>query len=238
MEEVVAQPVYGLVGTFNDWSTTAFGDAYTLTKSSEKKDGKDMYILNGLELAADAEFKVVGVLDDTVTWYPEGMGNNYKVAAAGKYDIHFVPAGGIEGWHGGFFSVTAAQEEPVGTNPIVFADLGLENSVQYSDPFVGNGFTVTFTGGGNDGKYYTTGTGIRVYGGGAMTVTSTVDAKMASIEIAFDGSYKPDSDSVVNVGTYDPAAGVWTGDAASVSFTRPSGSGHWRVKSVKVTFAE
>lgn len=110
VEEVVAQPVYGLVGTFNDWSTTAFGDAYTLTKSSEKKDGKDMYILNGLELAADAEFKVVGVLGDTVTWYPEGMGNNYKVAAAGKYNIHFVPAGGIEGWHGGFFEVVAASD--------------------------------------------------------------------------------------------------------------------------------
>ena len=37
---------------------------------------------------------------------------------------------------------------------IVFADLGLENGVQYTSPFDGGDFTVQFVGGGNDGKYY------------------------------------------------------------------------------------
>lgn len=55
---------------------------------------------------------------------------------------------------------------------IVFAELGLENGVQYLDPFDGGDFTVTFAGGANDGKYYTTGSGIRVYGGGTMTVAA------------------------------------------------------------------
>ena len=39
---------------------------------------------------------------------------------------------------------------------ITFADLGLDNGVQYLEPFDGGAFTVTFSGGANDGKYYTT----------------------------------------------------------------------------------
>ena len=37
---------------------------------------------------------------------------------------------------------------------IEFSTLNLENGTQYSDPFDGGDFTVTFSGGGNDGKYY------------------------------------------------------------------------------------
>jgi hypothetical protein len=117
---------------------------------------------------------------------------------------------------------------------ITFADLGLENGVQYTDPFDGDDFTVTFAGGGNDGKYYTTGTGIRVYGNGTMTIEAK-SGTLTSITITYDGSNKPDDTDVVNVGTYDPETGVWTGNAASVTFTRPTGSGHWRVKSVEAT---
>lgn len=54
---------------------------------------------------------------------------------------------------------------------IVFADLNLENGVQYTE-FDGGDFTVTFGGGGNNGKYYTTGSGIRVYGEGTMTIAA------------------------------------------------------------------
>ena len=120
---------------------------------------------------------------------------------------------------------------------IVFGELGLENGVQYSDPFDGGGFTVTFAGGGNDGKYYNTGSGIRVYGGGTMTVAAKGTTTISKIEIAFDGTNKPESSDVVNAGTYDPENTIWTGDAQSVVFTRPTGSGHWRVKSVAVTYA-
>ena len=130
---------------------------------------------------------------------------------------------------GSVSSVWAADET------ITFADLGLENAVQYSEPFDGGNFTVTFAGGGNDGKYYNTGSGIRVYGNGTMTVASTTKT-IAKIEIAFDGSYKPTSDDVVNVGSYDNTTGVWTGSESSVVFTRPSGSGHWRIQSVAVTY--
>ena len=115
---------------------------------------------------------------------------------------------------------------------ITFADLGLENGVQYTDPFDGGDFTVTFSGGANDGKYYTTGSGIRVYGNGSMTVAAK-SGNLSQITITFSGAYKPETADVVDNGTYDPETGVWTGSAASVVFTRPAGSGHWRIQKVE-----
>ena len=121
---------------------------------------------------------------------------------------------------------------------ITFAEItpALENGVQYTDPFDGGDFTVTFAGGANDGKYYTTGSGIRVYGGGTMTIAS--EKNINYITITYDGSNKPSDGKVVNVGTYDASTGIWTGTAKEIVFTRPSGSGHWRVKSVSVTYAD
>lgn len=116
---------------------------------------------------------------------------------------------------------------------IVFADLGLKNGVQYSDPFDGGDFTVTFAGGGNDGKYYDTGTGIRIYGGGTMTIAAK-SGKLNKIVITYDGTNKPTTADVVDNGTYDAATGTWTGNAEEVVFTRPSGSGHWRVQKIEV----
>lgn len=117
---------------------------------------------------------------------------------------------------------------------IVFGDLGLENGVQYTDPFDGGDFTVTFSGGGNDGKYYNTGSGIRVYGDGKMTLEAK-SGSITKIVVTYDGNNKPTTADVVNGGTYDPETGTWTGNAASVLFTRPTGSGHWRVQKLEVT---
>lgn len=115
---------------------------------------------------------------------------------------------------------------------IVFGDLGLENGVQYTDPFDGGDFTVRFAGGGNDGKYYNTGSGIRVYGGGSMIITAK-EGTIKKIVITYDGTNKPTENDVVNVGEYDANSGIWTGDAEEVVFTRPTGSGHWRVKKIE-----
>ena len=117
---------------------------------------------------------------------------------------------------------------------ITFADLGLENGVQYSDPFNGGNFTITFAGGGNDGKYYTTGSGIRIYGGGTITIASD-NYKIASIKFTWDGSNAPTSD-VANPTGYSSTTKTWTGSANSVVLTRPSGSGHWRLQAVTVTY--
>nr|MCR5534918.1 hypothetical protein [Bacteroidaceae bacterium] len=117
---------------------------------------------------------------------------------------------------------------------IVFGNLNLENGVKYSDPFDGGNFTVTFAGGANDGKYYTTGSGVRVYANGTMTVAAK-SGVITQVVITYDGTNKPTDDSVISEGSYDVESGTWTGSATSVVFTRPSGNGHWRVKSVEAT---
>ena len=125
---------------------------------------------------------------------------------------------------------------PAWAGTITFAELGLENGVQYSDPFDGGDFTVTFVGGANDGKYYNTGAGIRLYGNGQMIVAAK-SGDLTQIKVTFaDGdNYRPDAADVVDTGTYDPTTGVWTGSAPSVTFTRPAGSGHWRIQAVEAT---
>ncbi len=137
-----------------------------------------------------------------------------------------------------FFTLMLLAVASVGfAGTIVFGDLGLENGVQYADPFDGGDFTVTFAGGGNDGKYYNTGSAIRVYGGGTMTIAAK-SGTITSITVTYDGANKPTSADVVNIGTYNVGTGVWTGSSNSVSFTRPSGSGHWRVQKVEATIAD
>ena len=121
---------------------------------------------------------------------------------------------------------------------ITFADAkwGLENSEQYLDPFDGGHFTITFAGGANDGKYYTTGSGIRTYGGGTITIASTEYA-IAKIQFTWDGNNAPSSD-VANPAGYSTSTKEWTGSSKSIVLTRPTGSGHWRLQSVTVTYAE
>ena len=122
------------------------------------------------------------------------------------------------------------------TASVTFSQLGLENSIQYTDPFsLDENISVTFAGGTDDGKYYTTGSGIRTYGNGTITVASTTD-NITKIVFTWSGSYKPDSASVASVGTYAIDTGTWTGSAKSITLTRPSGSGHWRLQSVVVTY--
>ena len=123
---------------------------------------------------------------------------------------------------------------------ITFADLGLENGVQYLDPF-GTNISVTFAGGQNDGKYYTTGSGIRTYGGGTITITANGNT-VTTIETTFAGdSYAPASDDVWSCtgGSGTGTNGVnasWSGSATSIVMTRPSGSGHWRLQAITVTY--
>lgn len=160
---------------------------------------------------------------------------SFTVTDYGKYDITVTAkAAGLTSVEG---TTSATLTDPSSSSPapetIVFADLNLENGVQYLDPFNGGSFTITFAGGANDGKYYDTGAGIRVYGGGSLTVASTYT--IASIEFTWDGSNAPTSDVASPTG-YSTSTKTWTGEAKSITLTRPSGSGHWRLKKVTVTY--
>ena len=118
---------------------------------------------------------------------------------------------------------------------INFSEKGLENGVQYSDPFtIDANTTITFAGGDNDGKYYNTGTGIRTYGDGTITVECT-NGTISQISFTWSGSNKPTADVATPAG-YSTSTDKWTGSASSVTLTRPSGSGNWRLQEVTVTY--
>ena len=98
----------------------------------------------------------------------------------------------------------------------------------------GTNFSVVFDKGTNSNvpKYYTTGSAVRVYGGGYFVVSSTTKL-IAKIEIGFgsgDGSNAISTDVV----TY--SSGVWEGESNSVKFTVGGSSGHRRIASIAVTY--
>lgn len=117
---------------------------------------------------------------------------------------------------------------------VTFSNQSLENQKQYSGEFTNSStFKVQFTGGTNDGKYYTTGSGIRTYGNGSIVVTA-LTGNLTSIVFTWDGSNAPAADNATPSG-YSTSTKTWTGSAASVTLTRPSGSGHWRCKAIQAT---
>ena len=117
---------------------------------------------------------------------------------------------------------------------ITFADEGLENGVQYTDPFdIDDGnVTITFGGGGNDGKYYNTGTGIRTYSNGTITIAGGENVTITAIGFTFSGTC---------TGTFSASTGTysspnWTGSASSIVFTNTASSGHSRLQAISVTY--
>ena len=211
------------------WETT---DGLTIGDADEQVPG---VAYNGNNSIKTLTYDITSSNSVTFTYAKRGF--IQSIAFYGEHDNSPTPyvntattiktIGGNESVSGGTLSHSAS---------IVFANLSLNNSVQYLDPFEfdDDSTTITFGGGENDGKYYTTGAGIRTYGGGYFTIESPV--AITEIQLTWDSnSYKPTSNGVVNVGTYDSSTSVWTGSATSITFTRPSGSGHWRLKSVTAT---
>jgi len=94
---------YYVAGSMGVWGPD---EAYKLTPSNNGEyEGEFTF-------AANDEFKVIGYDGTTVTWFPEGMGNNYVITEAGDYKITFNPAGNVEGWYEGFFNVVK-KEAPI-----------------------------------------------------------------------------------------------------------------------------
>ena len=81
-------------------------------------------------------------------------------------------------------------------------------------------------------KYYKSGTAVRLYAKGTMTVSSTI-GKITKITLAYGTSDKTNTISV-NCGSFSTPN--WTGEADEVIFTIGGTSGHRRIKSVEVTY--
>ena len=96
-----------------------------------------------------------------------------------------------------------------------------------------DGIIVKFDKGSNSNtpKYYNTGTAVRVYGGGTMTVSSA--NTITSIALTF-GSGDGSNAITTDVGTY--SNNTWTGSSTAVKFSVGGTSGHKRIKSMVVTY--
>lgn len=170
------------------------------------------------------------VVDDNITIVVAANGKTYtkKLFTAGKLQF-------IKGQVSNFTVSMAGVKEDVkviAPETIDFTAQGYANQEVVTSESSTN-FTVTFNKGSNsnDPKYFTTGTAVRVYGGGYFTVSS--ESTITKIELTFaDGE---DSNAITtNVGAF--STDTWTGDAKSVTFTIGGTSGHRRIKVIKVTF--
>ena len=87
---------YYLVGSMTGWEVS---EDYELTPDNETEGQFKIT----KDFAANDAFKIVK--GNKEAWYPDGMGNDYKITEAGNYTVYFNPAGGVEGWYEGFFNV-------------------------------------------------------------------------------------------------------------------------------------
>lgn len=110
-----------------------------------------------------------------------------------------------------------------------FSELGYSNQQAVSD-VSGSHCSISFSDGS---KYYNTGTAIRVYGGGSITITADSGYKITSIKFTF-GSGDGSNTISANSGTYTD--GTWNGTIAggSVQFSVSGTSGHRRISSIEI----
>ena len=100
--DVEPTEVFYLTGSIRNWARTADDDyKFTVNPANPSE-----YMLQGITLDANDALKVIGLVGETLNWYPAGQDNNYVVAADGTYNIYFRPDGqGGQDWHYGYFYV-------------------------------------------------------------------------------------------------------------------------------------
>lgn len=127
------------------------------------------------------------------------------------------------------------------TEKVVFADQGYSNSDVVTS-YKGKDFSIAFVG----AKYYDSGSAMRFYGGnkGNNKMTISSSTKMISkVVFTYSGSDKPSTDTgyKLSSGSYSASSNTWTADAKkqtqSVTFTNPNTKGHYKIKTIEVTFA-
>ena len=110
----VGEPEYYLVGTMNNWfglpASVNIDDAYKLTLN-QGAEGVE-YMLADVALTTTDQFKIIKLVGNTATWYPDGTGNNYgengEITADGTYTIYFRPgADGGNDWFQGCIYVAS-----------------------------------------------------------------------------------------------------------------------------------
>ena len=95
--------------------------------------------------------------------------------------------------------------------------------------------SVAFTASGNNKpKYYNTGTAVRVYAGGTVSVSAETGFDIVGVTFTF-GSGDGTCAITANVGTF--SSPTWEGKTQVVTFTINGTSGHRRIKAIEIIYA-
>lgn len=123
-------------------------------------------------------------------------------------------------------------EDILATETINCADLGYSNGDEVTT-VEGEAFTINWNKGTNSNvpKYYTTGPGIRAYGGNYFTISS--ENTITAVALTF-GTGDGTNAITTDLGTY--SAGSWSGSSNSITFTIGGSSGHRRIATIAVTY--
>ena len=185
---------YYVAGSMNGWGPD---EAYRLTPSNNGEyEGEFTF-------AENDEFKVIGYDGTTVTWFPEGMGNNFQITEDGDYKITFNPAGNVEGWYAGFFNVVKKEDPivpPVVGNEIIFTRedfLGQGTANTGSEVSATKG-GVTFT----YSKGYCADESLRCYAHGELSITASATIEKINFTTTGGKTGGLDAEVTVNATSY------------------------------------
>ena len=125
---------------------------------------------------------------------------------------------------------------------IKFSEQGYGNGDEVKTVALDENITLVFDKGTNSNtcKYYNTGTAIRVYGGGTMTVQGVSGVTISKVSMTTQSSNPVNTASTVSAGTLTRTTTAATIDgvnAESVVFTQGGASGHVRIQTVTVEYS-
>lgn len=138
-------------------------------------------------------------------------------------------------------------DQTVEGNSITFSTQGYENAQDFNDKSIAVGdATLTFSkgSGSTTPKYYATGSGMRLYGGNTLTISSskTISKIVFTYDSGQDQSSRPlyatSSNTSFTPGTYDYDAQTWNGSDSSIVMSYTGQGGHVRIQSITITYAE
>ena len=130
-------------------------------------------------------------------------------------------------------------------NSITFSEKGYSNAQDFDGQTITLGdATLSFSKGtgSTTPKYYNTGTAMRLYGGNSLTISSSKTITKVEFKYGEDyngTSYYPTAeDSEITPSGYDYTTHVWTGSSKEIVLKRTANTGHFRIISITITYAQ
>ena len=133
---------------------------------------------------------------------------------------------------------------------VKFSEKGYANAEEVISVDLDENITVTFDKGTNSNtpKYYNTGTALRIYGGGYMTITANNGATINNVSFTINVDSKKATNGSVNAASTVSAGTLTIGDASTattitdinaneVTFTQGGTSGHVRIVTLTVNYS-